>query len=279
MNSASSQSSLATYRWSGSAKLYLDTPAISTCEQVVVGCYGGNTKAGAQKNEDGALVWCDKEQNWEFALIVDAHYTPQSADLLLDAIESIQPAIVEALTQPISTAFFSLQQHIVTLLGSPAFLKRCREVIGEASCLFCARKDRFLWWLNIGDCVLYLLHPELAYMGQIPLNQRSFFEWVGRTNTFELPVPCFSSGIKELRFGWNRILLVTDGLLEYGSRPYDNPFRLYQAFTDRQEVRETNLSALVQHALKRVHKEKGRDSATIIVWDYYNRQGATYSAP
>ena len=46
------------HRWLGSQLPHLDRPAIVVCGNVVIGCYGGNTSAGAHKNEDAALVWC-----------------------------------------------------------------------------------------------------------------------------------------------------------------------------------------------------------------------------
>ena len=45
----------------------------------------------------------------------------------------------------------------------------------------------------------------------------SFYEWIGNVNTFDLPVPCYSTGIRELRNGKNRIVMVTDGVLECGN--------------------------------------------------------------
>jgi serine/threonine protein phosphatase PrpC len=127
------------------------------------------------------------------------------------------------------------------------------------------RRAQFLWWLSIGDCVAYLFHPELARLGQFALNQRQYFEWIGRVNTFELPVPCYTTGVRELRGGRNVLLLATDGLLECGTRPFEEPRTLYRTFF-AQPGAIPDLAARVAALLGRVHRERGRDSATVIAW-------------
>lgn len=77
--------------------------------------------------------------------------------------------------------------------------------------------------MNVGDCVLYLFHPDYAKFDQYAVNQRSFFEWIGEVNSFSEPVPCYTTGIKRLRQGRNLILALTDGVLEFGNRPFQNP--------------------------------------------------------
>ena len=78
------------FRWLGKDAPYLDTPTVTTSQNVIIGCYGGNRAAGASKNEDGALVWSaqGKDNNWEFAVLLDAHYSAQSAALVLEWIEA-----------------------------------------------------------------------------------------------------------------------------------------------------------------------------------------------
>jgi len=262
-----------THTWLGSQELYLDTPTVTVCRQAVIGCYGGNRRAGADKNEDAALVWCADDGSWEFAMIVDAHYSSESAQLLIDAIISEQRAIVELLSRPVETALRSLPLKVSVALTSEDFRTRCQNVHGEASCIIAARKGRFLWWMSIGDCLIYLLHPELARLGQMALNQRSFFEWVGRANSLDLPVPCYTSGIRELREGWNSIVMTTDGLLEFGTRPFENPMEIYTTVYD-QGIAGVSLSESIGATLERVHRDKGRDSATIIAWWCDNRSPA-----
>ncbi|GHO44141.1 protein phosphatase 2C domain-containing protein [Ktedonospora formicarum] len=272
------QSQIATLRWLGSEAMYLDTPNVSPCAHMVIGRYGGRSSSGAHKNEDGAFICCAQDASWEVAALIDGHYSPQSTSLLLDLFTDQQDMIASLMQQPIETAFISLQQIIYQQLSSPAFRERCRTIRGEASCLICARKERFLWWLCIGDCVLYLLHPELARLGQFALNQRSFFEWVGRSNIFDLPIPCYATGIRELRGGRNRILLLTDGLLEFGQHPFENPWYLYDHFTRKREVRDIDLRPLARTALERVHEEGGLDSATLLLWDIENPQSPTWAS-
>jgi hypothetical protein len=229
---------------------------------MVIGLYGGNSRAGARKNEDGALVWCPADGGWEFAVLLDAHFSVDSAKLVVDAVQAERDAITSMLVRPIDTAFEALHRHLLALFRSPEFRERCAQAYGEASCLICARKSAFLWWLSVGDCVVYLLHPRLARLGQYALNQRSYFEWIGHDNTFDLPVPCYASGVRRLLPGYNMVVMATDGLLECGRRPFENPANLYEAFTRPQG----GLVQAVHAVLSRVHQERGRDSATVIAW-------------
>ena len=254
-----------TFSWLGSDEMHLDRPVVDLCRDVIIGRYGGRVSAGANKNEDGALVWCAADGSWEFAVIVDAHYSSQSAELLLEEIGGQSDAVTKALSQPVLSAFSSLHGLLVSRFTSSEFRARCSKVEGEASCLICARKEGFLWWLSVGDCVVYLLHHDLARLGQYALNQRSFYEWVGNRNTFDLAVPCYTSGVRQLGAGANIVLMVTDGLLECGRRPFEDPAQFYKAFT-----KSSNLAANVEAALKKVHQERGKDSATVIAWSPYS---------
>jgi hypothetical protein len=262
------------FRWLGSDAPHLDAPFTTTCRDVVIGCYGGCTAAGASRNEDGALVWCAADGRWEFALLLDAHASADSAALILTAIEAEAEAITACLSRPVETAFASLHQHLLALFQSSPFREQCRRLQGETACLLGARKDRFLWWLSIGDCVVYLFHPELARLGQFALNQRSFFEWIGHANSFNLPVPCYATGVRELRAGQNRIVMTTDGLLECGTRPFEDPRHLYDLFGPEHE----GVEASVQSALARVHQERGRDSAAVIAWGCAIKSGGLQPA-
>lgn len=238
---------------------------------MVIGCYGGNTSAGAHKNEDAALVWCATDGSWKFAVLLDAHDTSQSAGLVLEVIESQQEAITAILSRPLTETFSSLHQLLINRLSSEDFKDRCRTTQGETACLICVQKEQFVWWLSIGDCLVYVLHPELAQLGQYALNQRNFYEWIGRINTLELPVPCYSSGVRELRKGSYHIVMVTDGLLECGSRPFENAQYLYEVFSGKHQSDNRRLELNVWMALQRVHEEKGRDSATVVYWRYDNK--------
>ncbi|MEK3875898.1 hypothetical protein [Paenibacillus sp. FSL M7-0420] len=72
-----------------------------------------------------------------------------------------------------------------------------------------------------------------------------------------------------LRQGRNIIVMTTDGLLEVGERLLEDPRRLYEAFTGREDLEEC-----VAGVLAGVHEQIGRDSATVVAWCYYNSREA-----
>ncbi|HEX6817253.1 MAG TPA: protein phosphatase 2C domain-containing protein [Ktedonobacterales bacterium] len=253
------------FRWVGSEAPLLDTPTIVRAGRVVVGRYGGNRGAGANSNEDGALVWCAGNGGWEFAVLLDAHFTAQSAELVIDAFEREREAFVATLAQPVAGALSKLQQQVLALFRSPGFRASCQAVEGEASCLIFARKEAYLWWLSIGDCVGYVFNEEQARFGQFAVNQRVFYEWVGQQNTFDLAVPCYTSGTLLLRDGWSTLLLATDGLFEWGSQVFADPVALYRLFASQTMGTEW-LEQAARTTLERVHAERARDSATLLVW-------------
>lgn len=262
----------ATFSWLGSAKPYLDEPNTTESNGVVIGRYGGFTGAGAHKNEDSALVWSSPDQGWIFATLLDAHAGSDSAAAVLELITSLREELVEDLALPTGQAFSSLQNRLLEAFSDPSFLNECRSLEGETACLICAQKGKQLWWLSVGDCVIYLFHPELAKLGQFALNQRQFFEWIGRVNSFDSPAPSFTVGTRELRGGLNHIAMLTDGLLEFGNRPFEDP----KALSDIVLKRAVRPKKAVQHLLDKVHEDGGRDSATIIFWEYDNIEPVTY---
>ncbi|KFN04475.1 phosphatase 2C family protein [Bacillus clarus] len=237
---------------------------------IVLGKYGGNISAGAKKNEDGAIVFSN--DNWELAVILDGHNSAESVGLVVNTIQTEYENIKDIMKEPIETVFRSIENHILTVFQSHSFKEECQRVKGETACLLCVRKENYIWWLSIGDCLVYVFHEELHKLGQHALNQRHFYEWIGNVNTFSLPVPCYSSGIRELRTGKNRIVMVTDGVLECGERRYDNPSNLYKDMSENKK----KLKECVRNVLEHVHHQLGRDSATIISWDYENDSYATY---
>ncbi|MFJ7725256.1 PP2C family serine/threonine-protein phosphatase [Neobacillus sp. NPDC097160] len=249
-------------RWIGKEAPYLGQIKIDSCEELVLGRYGGHRQAGAYKNEDGALAV--KGADWEFAMILDGHNSAESVNLVLKTIENKFDKLAIILEEQIDTVFQSFESHILSIFQSEAFLESCKQIQGETACLLCVRKEKYLWWLSVGDCVIYLLHEDLHKLGQYALNQRQFYEWIGQINTFSLPIPCYSSGIRELRTGQNRIILVTDGVLECAERFYETSLHLYN------DCYEGDVPANVKHILQHVHESAGQDSATIICWDYVN---------
>jgi hypothetical protein len=249
--------------WLGRDAPYLDKPNVLTCGPVVLGVYGGNTAVGAEKNEDAAFILAPEDGGWEFAALVDAHTSSDSAGLLIDTLREAEQTIVTTLNGPLESAFDDLERLILARLRSADFREKCAAIEGEASVLFVARKGDFLWWLNIGDVTLYHLNYHLALLGSYAVTQRSFYEWVGRHNTFDLAVPVYARGVRALR-ETNWILLATDGLLECGTRPFEDNRILYNLFAGGTARYELQASAV--SALRMVHREGGKDSATVVVW-------------
>jgi hypothetical protein len=257
------------FSWVGSEVMYLDQPAVDAYGKLVAGRYGGNSAAGADKNEDGLFLLQDSRGGWEFVMLLDAHDSAESAELLVKTAEDEADIIIGCLSQPVSEAFEQLESFLTGLFTSDVFREECRKVRGETACLICARKDNYLWWFSVGDNSVYLLHPELAARGQYLLNQRNYYEWIGAVNAFDQPVACYSSGIRELREGRNIIVMTTDGLLECGNRLFENPLKLYEVFCNGLSTGDCMTTAL-----DHVHQELGRDSATVVAWSFDNGRKA-----
>lgn len=258
--------------WRGSQARFIDRPTTVQVGGVAVGRYGGRSDAGANKNEDGALVWHHALGDWTFALLLDAHNSDASAGAVLDLVAGLKPELMRDLELPVGEAFASVQGRVVAALASDAFRARCRNLRGETSFMMCARKGAFLWWLSVGDCVVYLLHPELTRFGQYVLNQRQFSEWVGQVNVFEAAVPAYTTGVRALRGGRNHILLASDGLLEFGDRPFEDARALDAVVA----WHAPDYVGAVQALLERVHRERGKDSATVICWGHDNPEPVPY---
>ena len=64
------------------------------------------------------------------------------------------------MNESIDTVFRSIENHILTILQSSSFKEKCKRIKGETACLLCVRKD-YIWWLSIGDCLVYVFHDEL----------------------------------------------------------------------------------------------------------------------
>ncbi|WP_319005853.1 hypothetical protein [Metabacillus niabensis] len=86
------------YRWIGSQKHYVDEVHIETLlNNFVIGHFGGNSSTGQYKNEDGCLIWINQEEEWEFVIILDAHDTSQSAELVLTTFEKERDSVQQIL--------------------------------------------------------------------------------------------------------------------------------------------------------------------------------------
>ena len=259
------------FSWVGSQKHFIDEPDTIHLGKIVVARYGGNSSAGQYKNEDGCLVWFNEQQDWEFAILLDAHNTAESAELIIKLFESAEPDIKHLLSlQAVHQTFKKLEEKVLSLFQSEEFLQACRKVTGETACLIVVRKDQYVWWFSVGDCVLYLFHEELAALGQYQLNQRQFYEWIGEVNTFELDVPCYSVGIRELRTGKNHLFLTTDGLIECPDEPYANAESIYQTFSGIGKD-----ESIITSMLDTIKNHNVRDSTTIISWNVNVTKEAT----
>lgn len=247
--------------WVGSQKDFVDQPSIHQLNHIIIGRFGGNSSSGQYKNEDGCLVWFDEKEDWEFTIILDAHNTAESAEIILKKFNSEKPHIENLLSSPTSQQNFkNLEDKILCIFQSKEFLETCRDVKGETACLIVVRKNKYVWWFSVGDCILYLFHPELAALVQYQLIQRQFYEWIGQVNTFEQKVPCYSVGIRELRKGENRLFLTTDGLIECPNEPYSNPSNIYNSFF------HSNDAESIQNMLKTIQEKGVRDNTTILTW-------------
>jgi hypothetical protein len=250
------------YSWSGEAERHIDEPFVTRCGSVVVGLYGGSSQAGQTKNEDGAVVWASDQ--WEFAMLLDGHASSESVAALQDIILRARPEILAALD---SGDLWRVNQVLVSALQNPEAKRRLSSVRGESAVLICARSGNYLSWFAVGDNLVFLLHDELSAMGQYALNQRQFYEWVGEVNTFAGSIPALTQGVRELRQGENRILMITDGLLEYSGSPFTDGSFVASHFSECNEM-------TVETALRLVHEARGYDSATIIGWSYLNHEPA-----
>jgi hypothetical protein len=249
--------------WRGSKAAHLSDPVVHAAGPVTVGVYGGNAEAGANKNEDGALVWAGA--NWVFAVLLDAHHSAESADAVLDLVDESKARLIELFDRSEAADFADIQAALVTMLTAKPNVERLGGVKGETACLICFQRGQYLLWLSFGDNQLYLLHPELERLGQYTLNARNYFEWVGERSSAALDVPCFSTGVRELRQGDNIIALVTDGLLEFRDSPFEDPAGFAAAIRAEDAV-----AASVASMLRAAHDGRTTDSATMIVWQANN---------
>lgn len=258
------------FSWVGSEEHFVDLINVHSVQHITVGRFGGNSSAGQYKNEDGCFIWVNKNEDWEFALIMDAHNTAESAEIIIDLFNQEKGAITQLLSMNvILQSFKKVEEKILSMLQSPAFLSACQKVQGETACLIVVRKSQYVWWFSVGDCLLYLFHPELAALRQYQLNQRQFYEWIGQVNTFAIEVPCYTVGIRELRKGENRLLLTTDGLVECPNEPYSQPARIGES------LYEKPAEPAIQTMLEVVRDNGVRDSTTMITWAIYVCKEAT----
>lgn len=239
--------------WSGGDAPFLERPVVDTLGRVSLGRYGGL----GGKNEDGALVWSGED--WTFAVLLDGHASSQSVDAVLALFDA-----AEAHLLPLCTAgsVLPLQRELISTLTAEATSRRMAEVRGETACLVAYQSGQHLLWLSIGDNTLYLLHPELARLGQFTLVARNYFEWIGQRNSLAGPVPYFSTGIRQLRQGRNTIVLATDGIQEMPGTPFEPPAAFAAAYITGAEP--------LQRLLAEAQAAGVRDSCSLIAWEVDN---------
>ena len=247
------------HSWVGSEKDYIDERDVRWVNRMAVGRFGGNSSVGQTKNEDGFVIW--QNEDWEFAAILDAHKSAESAKLVIDTLEQFKSDFIEILNMKGFLDFKYLEVKLLEIFQSEKFLYKCRCVTGETACLIVVRKANYVWWFSVGDCLVYVLYPDLIALNQFQLNQRQFFEWIGQVNTFEQAVPCYTSGTRELRKGNNLIFLTTDGLVECPGEPFSNPSNLVA------ELNEKKLDEGISQLLTEIERQNVRDSTTIVAWN------------
>lgn len=243
------------FSWTGHQRAFLDTPDVRQFGNLVLGRLGGMTSAGQTKNEDGVLLFTGGD--WEFVLLMDAHHTADSARLVAETFLKEETSLRAASES--ADAFLQVPAFVTAQLSNPSFLDACQNATGETACLFVFRKDAYVWWLSVGDCLFYIFHEDLARMGEFEQNTRHFFEWIGRQNAWTLPVPSYTTGTRQLRKGKNRLFVTTDGLLECPGLHVKGQalYRMLSSTEDELFVKKL-LTDLKDHFV--------RDSCTFICW-------------
>ncbi|MDG0808052.1 protein phosphatase 2C domain-containing protein [Cohnella rhizosphaerae] len=257
------------YEWIGDREPFLDEISVNKIGNIHVGRFGGSTENGATKNEDALFILKGEDQEWTLAVILDAHNSTESSRIILELFKNNRAVLSEICTS--NRAFRDLEPYILRLLSEESFKAKCKAVTGETSCLICFQFGSYIWWLSIGDCMAFLFHPELAKFSQFGLNQRQFYEWIGEVNTFELSVPCYVSGRRQLRKDTNLIVLITDGVFEYEDGYYENHRNLYNRFFNGMKMEE-NIDLILRDLLN----DHVKDSTTIISWQVINKQPVQY---
>ncbi|MFD0768803.1 protein phosphatase 2C domain-containing protein [Bacillus sp. CGMCC 1.60114] len=248
-----------TFKWTGDEKAYLNEIHVEKLGPLSIGLYGGNTEAGASTNEDAVLAWCDPQRTWEFVMIFDAQSTIERAKLIIDIICKRKEKLLQLFTYPSHLVFHHTHMYLLSLFTDEKLIEESERIQGQISCLICLRKGKFVYWLSVGECFVYLFHPRLLQCDQGRLNKRQCYERIGRKNIFSAGTPCFTSGVRELQEGINHIVMATDGIMEYGERIFEDDHLLYQSLYVKDSLH-------VGHVLDQIDYCKKTESATIIGW-------------
>lgn len=110
--------SLTKLNWIGSEQAYLNSPSVENVQHTTIGRYGGNTESGAHKNEDGLLVW--QSNSWEFAALIDAHSSCDSAELIIATLKENENSVKEILDSKIDILFDRIELFLLQIFKSEA---------------------------------------------------------------------------------------------------------------------------------------------------------------
>ena len=157
-----------------------------------------------------------------------------------------------------------VSDFFVTLIHDKTFIEESKKLNGETAFLVVFQKNNYLWWLSVGDNSLYLFHPEFSELGQYKLNERIFYQWIGQKNSIDLEIPCYTQSTIELRQGKNTIVMLTDGVLEFEGRPFEDSSKLYSIFNQYKNIDAT------EKVLESVQESFGIDNATMVSWNVQN---------
>ncbi len=129
--------------WVGNESAFVDQIDIQTIGHVAVGRFGGCSRAGQTKNEDGCLIWLGDD--WEFTLVLDAHDTAESASAVVRQMTRHQQEIEQTLHQPVEQAFSSLEQLLLGLVAGRSFSDDLPErTRGDGLFVPCAKRKIFV---------------------------------------------------------------------------------------------------------------------------------------
>ncbi|WP_225223851.1 PP2C family serine/threonine-protein phosphatase [Solibacillus merdavium] len=109
------------FSWVGSEKHFVDIPNIQQVNNLTIGRFGGNSSAGQYKNEDGCIVWSNEEQNWEFVVLLDAHNSAESAELVINTITEEEQNLTAIFNMPLPESFNQMDKYIVHIFQNPLF--------------------------------------------------------------------------------------------------------------------------------------------------------------
>lgn len=245
--------------WNGNQQSYIDQISVFQHEHITIGNFGGASSKGTQRNEDAYIVW-QMGPETVLAVLFDAHTTNESAVYWQALLLSKSETLNQICNNSVDKAIPNIQQFFLALFSDDEVRSHSRNCIGETAMLVTLQIGAYLWWLSIGDNSLYIFHKEFNELGQFKVNQRIFYQWVGNSNSLDLEVPCYTTGTLHLRNGENKILLLTDGVLEIEGRPFEDSAHLAS------EINKTSMAGAVESILQTVQSVDGKDNATIIGW-------------